>query len=869
MFQCELTGKSNLTYFEACQSEALQTAAIQKRFPEPLKEPVLRAAQFQITGRLDNLVDQVAERFKDRFFPDEPVFVEVQGDRFYAVVKKVHPPRAKPSDAPKEEGEEEQPEERPIHRIGTNLALDDAESARLDNPDDYLYSVQLVDEEGKFTGSITETRAKMLSRDRLVFSKSILRKFLRDSVVRDASIGSPWFVRESLAKWFNIPTRPPDEIALKNEGIKDAKLSKRRKVRTAARDVADRQLFETEGSIAKREAREARKSMYRAAGATLTAERAREAAEAGEDEKRRAEAKRAMKYPAEDTLLEPIDEQELATETPGELPKQAQRPALARAESIGVPAEAFEPFMTVYYFLLTLGKPLGISTMALDDFEAALRHHTHDPPCPLLCEVHGVLLNAIIRDGAHCRDFSPAAMAAKQKRAQAADAAPGAANGEAKAEDAQPEEAPEREGNESAVSSDLDDDLDESPERVVLDAAQDIGGSWERRQLRPDDHRRGWESAVVGCLASRATEAAFPRLIGILSHLTGIEHEAGMIDGEFKGDKFRSAAERYAHLPISDRLQILMFLCEQAVMTRVVKAYYEECENHLTELRKERIELSRARKRLVEQRQELDGVNKPEVAQAAQESQASGAEGTPDASASVEQTPEADSEEPAADEGSEEESEGEEDSDSERDELEESGSEASAPVSDEDLDSSSDAGSERYRRTFGSRQESLREKALQREAEQAKHAADLARAREQQREKKEHNAERRRLDEEEQRVLRREDTIEREFRRYALIPRMRPLGKDRFLSRYYWFDGIGNASITGHGGTVLYQTGRIFVQAPSAREWELLCAQYAPGGEALERRREHEYQPEYVLGAGEWGVFSEPDQVRGCAARPY
>jgi bromodomain adjacent to zinc finger domain protein 1A len=93
-FQCEVTGKSNLTYFEALESELQEARTMHSRFPEPLKAATLSSVQFrafcpgvrvptrlcsrhvaahgaEVMGRLDHLVDAVYERFKDRYFPEE------------------------------------------------------------------------------------------------------------------------------------------------------------------------------------------------------------------------------------------------------------------------------------------------------------------------------------------------------------------------------------------------------------------------------------------------------------------------------------------------------------------------------------------------------------------------------------------------------------------------------------------------------------------------------------------------------------------------------------------------------------------------------------------------------------------------------
>ena len=46
-FQCEVTGKSGLDYFQALESEQQEARTLHARFPEQLKGPVLRAVQWR------------------------------------------------------------------------------------------------------------------------------------------------------------------------------------------------------------------------------------------------------------------------------------------------------------------------------------------------------------------------------------------------------------------------------------------------------------------------------------------------------------------------------------------------------------------------------------------------------------------------------------------------------------------------------------------------------------------------------------------------------------------------------------------------------------------------------------------------------
>lgn len=46
-FQCEVTGKSGLNYFQALESEQQEARTLHTRFPQHLKAPVLRAVQWR------------------------------------------------------------------------------------------------------------------------------------------------------------------------------------------------------------------------------------------------------------------------------------------------------------------------------------------------------------------------------------------------------------------------------------------------------------------------------------------------------------------------------------------------------------------------------------------------------------------------------------------------------------------------------------------------------------------------------------------------------------------------------------------------------------------------------------------------------
>lgn len=57
-------------------------------------------------------------------------------------------------------------------------------------------------------------------------------------------------------------------------------------------------------------------------------------------------------------------------------------------------------------------------------------------------------------------------------------------------------------------------------------------------------------------------------------------------------------SDRYYSLPPADRIAILQFMCDLAVSSKSIHSHLEHCEEQLTALRKEKIEINRQKKQL-------------------------------------------------------------------------------------------------------------------------------------------------------------------------------------------------------------------------------------------------------------------------------
>lgn len=199
----------------------------------------------------------------------------------------------------------------------------------------------------------------------------------------------------------------------------------------------------------------------------------------------------------------------------------------------------------------------------------------------------------------------------------------------------------------------------------------------------------------------------------------------------------------------------------------------------------------------------------------------------------------------------------------ERDELEDAHESDAGSASET---ASGAGGSKRGKSTSVSRQKLLLAKQVQRDAEAAVREAQSAKDREGAKAKRQEGKataeEKRRLQEEQERLYGSLEELDREFRRQYYYPRMSPIGQDRFGNRFWWFDGVGSASLSDALGGVIYGTGRVYVQGGSTRELEARAEESEMDLDELREKRSIEETAEGFLNEGEWAVYETPEQVR-------
>ena len=77
-----------------------------------------------------------------------------------------------------------------------------------------------------------ETRTQLTtSRDRINFSRAMLKRFIRDCVDRDPAVYSPWIVKPAIAQRYGIPTEMSEEVMDQIQEYRDRQMDRRKRER--------------------------------------------------------------------------------------------------------------------------------------------------------------------------------------------------------------------------------------------------------------------------------------------------------------------------------------------------------------------------------------------------------------------------------------------------------------------------------------------------------------------------------------------------------------------------------------------------------------------------------------------------------------
>ncbi|KAI2782946.1 ATP-utilizing chromatin assembly and remodelling N-terminal-domain-containing protein [Daldinia loculata] len=835
-FICQITGHSGLSFFEALKSELAGAQEVDQAFPEALKAPVLRRVQFQTISRIDTLVDMIYDEFKADYYPGESVMVQLMnGERVAGTV-------------------------RDKARLGSKVLPD----GTLTQP----FSRYMISIDGR-PGEEAVMDGDHVYRDRKIFTKSVLRSFIKKTVTREAWTGAPWLVKHDVAAQYHIDTRVPPHLRYDNKLLERKQHQAQKKASQPNNGVQDMNgmggAFQSFGPARLPELKPAPKS-HKAIKTHHSQSPHHQDMDVHNDVNMYLPQTQGPhpqvpgnvpfhfpvpfrnsmvpppaqpqpelppppppppKYPIEDLQLEPRDDyvrpalKFMCSDPPEGVVDSVARNDKILMKSIG---SLLETWVTLNVYC----EVFKLDSFTFDDFVEAVEITKEDTPCQLFTEIHCAVLKQVVSseaDGGQLLVDLPELDDDEEDE-------------DDDSEPASPEPEPEPKPTGRATRSSLAKleaerikaeaaAAEKTPEPEIKHRAPEALANfdWVEQLKKREFQDGGWELIMVGILHRLSkrpwqTEACEEVLASLVPPDIDPSQE--------------TVRQQYSKLDFNLRVSALEIICLLTVSTKAVRAYIEECAETQTGYRKEKIEWQKQKKVANEELKGFYDQHKillPENMPPSPPAE----EAEIKTNGDVKMTD--------ADDSPEEQSEAE--------------------------DSDIDATTRHNTRRGGNR---AAERQRKREEEERKKEAELAAKVPKQ------SKQFLKLQKD---IQKRESTVKKCENEISILDndlreadcfRTRPLGKDRFWNRYYWFERNGMpyaglpTSSTAHAG---YANGCIWVQGPDEMEREGYIDMLPEHQEeykakfkmTVPQRKKMEEGRTSVFNAYQWGYYSEPSEV--------
>ncbi|KAI1772503.1 ATP-utilizing chromatin assembly and remodelling N-terminal-domain-containing protein [Hypoxylon cercidicola] len=837
-FICQITGHSGLTFFEALKSELAGAQEVDQAFPEPLKGPVLRRVQLQVISRIDTLVDMIYDEFKSEYYPGETVtIVQKDGERVTAIV-------------------------RDKARLGSKM-LPDGSMTR-----PYSRYVITYSADGQTEETVVDN--DQISRDRGIFTKSILRSFIKKTVTREPWLGAPWVVRPEISAKYHIDNRVPPHLRQAPKDQKQKQSQAQKKASNAMngangmngttgnlQNFGPARLPELKPAYKSHKALKTHhgqsphqgQDMHNNAGMFMGDNQGPLPPMPGDHpyhfpvQMRHSMAPPVIpqaqpepppppppppKYPIEDLQLEPRDDyvrpalKFLCSDPPEGVVDSGARNDNILMKSIG-------PLLETWDTLNVYCEVYKLDSFTFDDFIQALEIANEETPCQLFTEIHCALLKQLVsseEDGGKLLIDLPALDEDSSEDEEEESVAP----------TPEPEPKPAGRATRSSLAK-LEAErmkaeaaaAEKTPEPAMKHRASEALANfdWIDQLKKREFQEGGWQLIIVGLLRQLSKKPRYTTTCEeLLTHL---------VPGDIEPSQ-ETVRQRYSNLDLNLRVSVLQILGLLTVETKAFRAYMDECSETMTSYRKEKIEWQKQRKQAIEELKGLLDQRKILLPE------------------NMPPSPPAEEAEPKKANG-----------DVKMTNTDDSAEEQSEEVGDSD----EDAHQRRFPRRGGNR---AAERQRKREEEERKKEAELAAKMPKQ--SKQFVKLLKDIHKKETHIKKCEEeiaTIDNDLRE-ADCARTRTLGKDRFWNRYYWFERNGMpyaglpTSSTAEAG---YANACIWVQGPDDMEREGyidMAPEFQDEYKAkfkmtVPQRKKMEEGRTSVFNANQWGYYSEPAEL--------
>jgi hypothetical protein len=602
-FICQITGHSGLTFYEALKSETDGAREVEEAFPEALKGPVLRSVQFSTISRIDNLVDHIFEEFKKDYFPGEAVTVNVLGgQRLTGIVREVTKFGGRPQ---------------PDGTMGKGFVR---------------YYVSL-DNRPMEEAVVDENH---IMRDRKIFTKQILRSFIKKTVTREAWTGAPWIVKPEVAQQYHIDTRVPPHLKYESK-VAEKKHNLALKKNSNGTDfdgmvgsfpgtAPGQRLLEIKPAPKSHKGKQQQGPKMKQLPLTFLSVQPNQPPPHGyhfqhpppphfvppphfmhngvplgphfQGYQMPLQAMPAppppppvIKYPIEDLQIAPRKENVIVRPPLKFFSQDTPVPIEnSPSEGNGILMESVGPLLETWDTLNVYCEVFKLDSFTFDDFVEAMQFTSEDVDCELFVEVHCAVLKQLVgveADGGKIMVQLPEMDEEEEEEEE----------GEDEEEERIPTPEPEPSSLRRTTRSSLakaeaanlkaESPVSDEPKVTHRGAEMQADDNWIERLKKRDFKNGGWEIVMVGLLNQLSKDPRYTKnCTELLEHLAPLDMEPTAA----------TAKQQYAALDINLRIKALQIICMLTAETKAIRGYMEECSEEMTSLRKKKIIWQRDRK---------------------------------------------------------------------------------------------------------------------------------------------------------------------------------------------------------------------------------------------------------------------------------
>jgi hypothetical protein len=459
---------------------------------------------------------------------------------------------------------------------------------------------------------------KHIVRDRKIFSKQMLRSFLKNALHREAWSGAPWQVKEKLANDYNISTQIPAHLTYESQ-VAQRKMNGMKKgehngtlvsffpPKTGLPELKPKGQ-KTKATLQAQEQARVRHEQFQEYQKVMTrnptlAGLGHPASSANDPqfikfisqnpnfpaiEPRPVQQKPPppppIKYPREDLELAVSDNVRPALKF---LSQHAPSANTANGfTNNGVSVDSVGPLLETWNTLNVYCEVFQLDSFTFDDYVEALSYTTDELPSELLTEIHCAVLKKLV--GGENDQNGRAHI--KLPMGQESD-------DEDEDDEEEPEPSPEPEVEMRTTRGSLR-KSDAAAMKAQAELAAKLhngaeidqcvkGYNWKARLRKRDFLHGRWVVIVVGLLNVYTQDPRKKSLCeGLLSKLAPPQAPATE----------DVAIDQYSEIDVNARVKILQFLCMLSLETTSIRGYMEECTTTMTQYRKDKIEWQRKRK---------------------------------------------------------------------------------------------------------------------------------------------------------------------------------------------------------------------------------------------------------------------------------